>query len=136
MDSPWGLAIAPSDFGTFANDLLIGNFGDGEIDAFNLATDSFAGALTNANGNPIVIPGLWDITDGNGGPGVNPDAIYFTAGLPMASDPALGLEQDGVFGLLAPVPEPPTIAMLLAGLGAMFWFARKRASAGYTAKRA
>lgn len=126
LDSPWGLAIAPAGFGTLANDLLVGNFGDGEIDAFNLTTDSFVGALTDANGNPMVIPGLWDITDGNGGPGVNPDAIYFTAGLPMASDPALGLEQDGVFGLLAPVPEPPTFAMLLAGLGAMFWFARKR----------
>jgi uncharacterized protein (TIGR03118 family) len=129
LDSPWGLAMAPTGFGAFANDLLIGNFGDGEIDAFNLSTDNFVGTLTDPNGNPVEIPGLWDLTTGNAGAGVNPDAIYFSAGLPLASDPSV-LEQAGVFGVLSPAPEPPTIAILLAGLAAMFWFRRKRLAPG------
>ena len=82
LDSPWGLAIAPAGFGTFANDLLVGNFGNGEINAFNPTTGAFLGTLDDSNGNPIVLPGLRDLTVGNGGAGVDPNAIYFTAGLP------------------------------------------------------
>jgi uncharacterized protein (TIGR03118 family) len=125
LDSPWGLAIAPAGFGTFANDLLVGNFGDGEIDAFNLTTDSFVGVVTDPNGNPIEIPGLWALVVRNGVNGFNPNAVYFTAGLPLASN-LEDLEQAGVFGLLVAVPEPSTIALLLAGLAGMFWYRRKR----------
>lgn len=129
LNSPWGLAIAPAGFGTSANDLLVGNFGDGQIDAFNLTTDNFVGALTNSQGNPIEIPGLWDLTVGNAGAGVVPNGIYFTAGLPLASDPDV-LEQAGVFGVLTPTPEPPTVTMLVAALGMMLWFRRKRVALG------
>lgn len=129
LDSPWGLAIAPAGLGTSANELLVGNFGDGQIDAFNLTTDNFVGALTNSQGDPIEIPGLWDLTTGNAGAGVDPDGIYFTAGLPLASDPAV-LEQAGVFGVLTPAPEPSTVAMLVTALGLMLWFRRKRVASG------
>ena len=68
--------------------------------------------MDGSNGNPIDIPGLWDLTIGNGGAGVDPNAIYFTAGLPNASDPSL-LEQDGLFGDLTVAPEPSSLALVL-----------------------
>ena len=79
LDSPWGLAIAPATFGSFAGDLLVGNFGDGTINVFNPTTDAFLGQLTAA-GKPIAIDGLWALTVGNGGSGGDVDTIYFTSG--------------------------------------------------------
>ncbi len=84
LDSPWGLAIAPASFGTFAGDLLVGNFGDGTISAYDLnRNDSFVGKLTYASGQPIIIPALWELLPGNssGGLGGSPSALYFTAGM-------------------------------------------------------
>ena len=119
LDSPWGLAIAPAEFSGFAGDLLVGNFGNGEIDAFNPTTGAFVGTLDASSGSPIEIPGLWDLSVGNGGPGVNPNAIYFTAGLPNAGMPGL-LEQAGLFGNVSSVvPEPASIALLATGLAAL-----------------
>ena len=67
LNSPWGLAIAPGDFGKFAGDLLVGNFGDGTINAFNLKHhDKFVGKLTGVDGKPITIGDLWTLTPGNG----------------------------------------------------------------------
>jgi len=84
LDSPWGLAIAPSSFGMFAGDLLVGNFGDGRINAFTLDKGDFRGELRDVTtGDPITIDGLWALRVGNGGGGTNggdPNAIYFTAG--------------------------------------------------------
>jgi uncharacterized protein (TIGR03118 family) len=61
LDGPWGLAIAPSTFGTFANSLLVGNLDDGKINAFDPSSGAFLGALSGKNGKPIVIDGLWAI---------------------------------------------------------------------------
>lgn len=97
LNSPWGLAIAPSSFGNFAGDLLVGNFGDGTINAFNQNTGQFLGQLTGSDGNPVTIDGLWSLTPGNGGSGGNPNNIYFTAG------PAG--ETEGLFGSLSAVPD-------------------------------
>jgi uncharacterized protein (TIGR03118 family) len=80
LNAPWGVAIAPASFGAFANDLLVGNFGDGTINAFNPTTGAALGALTDQNGNPISISGLWALLLGNGGSGGDANAIYFTAG--------------------------------------------------------
>ena len=88
LNSPWGLAIAPTGFGEFAGDLLVGNFGDGTINAFNLKTDDFAGTLDGADGKPIEIGDLWALTNGTGAAGTNPNAVYFTAGV---ADEAHGL---------------------------------------------
>jgi uncharacterized protein (TIGR03118 family) len=96
LDSPWGLAIAPQSFGKLAGDLLVGNFGDGTIDAFNLNTDDFAGKLSGADGKPIVIGDLWALAPGNGGNGGDPNTIYFTAGVHN--------EAQGLFGSLTPDP--------------------------------
>jgi uncharacterized protein (TIGR03118 family) len=59
LNAPWGMEIAPASFGTFAGDLLVGNFGDGTINAFNKDTGEFLGTLTDSNSAPIVIDGLW-----------------------------------------------------------------------------
>ncbi len=80
LNSPWGLAIAPATFGKYANDLLVGNFGDGLINAYDPATGGYAGTLQDASGNNIAIPGLWALIFGNGGSGGDKDTLYFTAG--------------------------------------------------------
>ena len=80
LNAPWGVAIAPATFGAFAGDILVGNFGDGTINAFDPKTGNALGALTDQNGNTIAIPGLWALLQGNGGSGGDPNAIYFTAG--------------------------------------------------------
>jgi uncharacterized protein (TIGR03118 family) len=79
LDEPWGLAIAPKGFGTFAGDLLVGNLGNGWINAFNPATGQFLGALYGTNGTPIAIDGLWGLRPGSsafGGAG----SLVFSAG--------------------------------------------------------
>jgi uncharacterized protein (TIGR03118 family) len=80
LNSPWGLAIAPASFGKYANDLLVGNFGDGLINAYDPTTGAFAGALQDPSGNNIAIPGLWALIFGNGASGGDKDTLYFTAG--------------------------------------------------------
>jgi uncharacterized protein (TIGR03118 family) len=124
LNSPWGLDIAPPGFGDFANDLLVGNFGDGTIDAFR-PDGTFLGPLTDATGNPIDIQGLWALDNGNSGVGFDPNKVYFTAGLPTfgVSD---SIESAGLFGALAVVPEPGTLALLATGLTGTFWLRRRR----------
>lgn len=80
LDAPWGLALAPSSFGRFGGDLLVGNFGDGRIDAYNPRTGRFAGQLTNQDGNPVQIDGLWALRFGNGAFGT-PNSLLFSAGI-------------------------------------------------------
>jgi uncharacterized protein (TIGR03118 family) len=80
LNAPWGLAIAPADFGVFSNDLLIGNFGDGTINAFDLSTGRFLGQLSLPDRQPITIDGLWALSFGNGVNNQPTNALFFTAG--------------------------------------------------------
>lgn len=66
LNSPWGLALAPAGFGRFSGALLVGNFGDGHINAYNPVTGTHLGQLRGVNGRPIVIDGLWSLRFGNG----------------------------------------------------------------------
>ena len=99
LNSPWGVALAPGNFGAFSNSLLVGNFGDGKINAFDPTTGNFLGTMVDKNGNPIINAGLWGLQFGNGGAGGDSDKLYFTAGIP---GPGL-LEDHGLFGSLQPV---------------------------------
>jgi uncharacterized protein (TIGR03118 family) len=117
LDSPWGLAIAPASFGQFASDLLVGNFGDGRINAFNLTTPTFDGQLLRGNGNPLDIDGLWALIPGNDGNGGTSTSIYFSAGP--------GDEMHGLFGVIT-VPEPATALLLLSGIGTGWLVLRRR----------
>jgi hypothetical protein len=74
------MAIAPATFGQFANALLVGNFGNGKINAFDPTTGAQLGNLKDATGKDIVIPGLWALILGNGGSGGDKDSIFFSAG--------------------------------------------------------
>jgi len=135
LDSPWGLDIAPAGFGDFANDLLVGNFGDGTINVFNPTTGANLGELTDSNGNPIVIEGLWALDNGNNGPGFDPNAVYFTAGLSTFGVPD-SVESAGLFGDIALVPEPGSLALLAAGLAGLMWLRRPRGGAPGTRRPA
>jgi uncharacterized protein (TIGR03118 family) len=83
LNAPWGVVQAPASFGTFASDILVGNFGDGTISAFD-TTGKFLGQLTNSAGNVLVNPGLWDMVFGGGGGASNDPGtlgtLYLTAG--------------------------------------------------------
>ena len=117
LDSPWGIAKAPSTFGEFSNALLVGNFGDGKINAFDPITGSLLGSLTEGSGSPIVIDGLWALTFGNGGSGGLTNKLYFTAGL--------NGEADGLFGSLVAVPVPGAFWLFGSALAGLIGLRRK-----------
>ncbi len=100
LNSPWGLALAPSNFGRFSNDLLVGNFGDSTINAFNPLSGEFLGTIKDKNGNPLGVSGgnggnqpgskgLWGLTFGNGTQAGDRNTLFFTSGI---ND-----EKDGLF---------------------------------------
>jgi uncharacterized protein (TIGR03118 family) len=92
-NAPWGLALAPSDFGPFSNDLLIGNFGNGRISAYQkrgVHQWIYKGQLRRPGGAPIAIQGLWAIAFGNGSAAGPTSSLYFLAGP--------GAEAHGLFG--------------------------------------
>ena len=97
LNSPWGLALAPANFGKFSGALLIGNFGDGRINAYDPVSGRFLGNLRNQHGQALSIDGLWTITFGNGGFAGSPNELFFTAGI---ND-----EADGLFGKLQSLPK-------------------------------
>jgi uncharacterized protein (TIGR03118 family) len=121
LNAPWGLAIAPEGFGSLGGDLLVGNFGDGTINAYDLTTGSWIETLSSFGGEPIEIEGLWGLTFGNGGNGGRRDTLYFTAGIDD--------EAHGLFGRLTPIPEPSTVfagfALVLFGAGAVWMRSRR-----------
>lgn len=106
LNAPWGLALAPASFGTYAGDLLTGNFGDGHISAFDPLTGAFAGQLTDDFNNPLAIDGLWAITPGNDGQAGSSNTLFFSAG-PNG-------EAHGLFGSISAVPEPGQFSLIAA----------------------
>jgi uncharacterized protein (TIGR03118 family) len=123
LNSPWGVALAPAGFGTLAGDLLVGNFGDGKINAFDKVSGALVGTLADASSNPLVIDGLWALAFGSGGNGSSPTSLYITAG---PDD-----ESAGVFARIdsltvAAVPEPSELALMVAGLGLLATVRRRR----------
>jgi uncharacterized protein (TIGR03118 family) len=112
LSAPWGIVVAPASFGSFSNDLLIGNFGNGEILAYDATTDLFLGTINGLNGQPLVNDHLWALETRAGGSGFDPTAVYFAAGI--------NNEVDGLFGQInAITPEPATIFGTATGLIAL-----------------
>lgn len=97
LNAPWGAAIAPATFGSFPGALLIGNFGDGTTNAFNLTTGAFLGQLKDSNGAVITNPSLWELLFTTGTTGV-PNTLYITAGLANA--------KHGLFAAITPDDTP------------------------------
>jgi uncharacterized protein (TIGR03118 family) len=94
LNSPWGITLAPDFFGDYSNTLLVGNFGDDTINAFDPFNGTFLGALQDASGAPIVNPGLWALQFGNGHDGGDANTLYFTAGISNGGN----LEEHGLLG--------------------------------------
>jgi uncharacterized protein (TIGR03118 family) len=117
LNSPWGMAIAPTGFGSFTGDLLVGNFGNGWINVFS-PTGTWLATLDDTSGNPIVIDGLWNIGVGNGGAAGSPNILYFTAGI--------NGEADGLFGQLGSTPEPGTLTLLGSGFISLLGYGLRR----------
>lgn len=95
FNAPWGVAASPADFGMFSHRILIGNFGDGTINAFNAVTGKHEGTLLDSTGSWLVIDGLWALQFGNDANAGSAQKLFFTAG---PND-----EKDGLFGNITPV---------------------------------
>ena len=89
LNSPWGMTIAPANFGQFSGDLLIGNFGDGRIHAFDPNTGEVLGMLRGTSGKPLAIDGLWGLIVGDPAAG-GADSVWFSAGPDDESHGLLG----------------------------------------------
>jgi uncharacterized protein (TIGR03118 family) len=123
LASPWGVAIAPSSFGEFGGDLLVGNFSfvngvADVINAFNPVTGALVGSIDVDPGMGNTAGGLWSIVFGGSGSDGTPNTLFFTDGIKG--------EKDGLFGSLTAVPEPSTWAMMLAGFGGLALLAARR----------
>jgi uncharacterized protein (TIGR03118 family) len=114
LDDPWGIVFAPSNFGAFSNDLLVGNFGNGQINAFNPTTGAFLGTLTGPGGTPLVNQDLWALAVS---PAIN-NEVFFTAGI--------NGQTDGLFGDIASTPEPGSLALAVLGSLALGLFSRRK----------
>jgi uncharacterized protein (TIGR03118 family) len=96
LNSPWGVQIAPATFGPLGGALLVGNFGDGLIHAFDPKTGALLGTMQDQSGNNIRIDGLWGLQFGNGGSGGDVNSLYFAAGPSQ--------QRHGLFGIIVSNP--------------------------------
>jgi uncharacterized protein (TIGR03118 family) len=109
LDSPWGITQAPATFGSLGGDILVGNFGNGTISAYDSVSGAFEGSLLGPAGTPIVDSGLWALNFRAAGSGFDPNTLFITAGI--------NNEADGLFAEIQVTPEPSTYLLLaLAGL--------------------
>src|SRR6267143_1697067 len=102
LNAPWGVVIPPASFGSFgaSSNLLVGNFGDGTINAYNFATGAFVDQMKDQNGGIITNASLWDMVFGGGGPSGDSNTMYITAGLAN--------EQHGLFSAITANATPPS----------------------------
>jgi uncharacterized protein (TIGR03118 family) len=96
LNAPWGVALAPGDFGAFSHHVLVGQFGSGEIAAYNAVTGRFVGKVKDDADNVLAIDGLWALSFGNGATAGPLNTLFFTAGIED--------EAHGLFGTLTAVP--------------------------------
>jgi uncharacterized protein (TIGR03118 family) len=102
LAGPWGMAIAPEDWGEFGGALLVGNVEDGKINAFNRRNGRFLGTISDAHGMPLVNLGLWGIAFGNGVIGT-PNTLIFAAGIGAeVAGQIEGVYEHGLIGLIEP----------------------------------
>lgn len=101
LNAPWGIALAPADFGPLSKDLLVGNLGDGRINAFDPSTGKLIGAISDSHSNPIAVPGLWGIAFGNDSVDQPHNTLFFAAGTNDGSN--------GEYGRIDVGATPPTL---------------------------
>ncbi len=113
LNAPWGMAVAPADFGTLSSALLVGNFGDGTINGYDPASGAFVGTVAVAGGTAFAEPGLWAIVFGNDAHNQPHNTLFYTAGP--------NNEANGLYGRLdaggAPVLGAPPVVGAVAPTG-------------------
>jgi hypothetical protein len=122
LNSPWGLAFTPSHSGKFSNDLMIGNFGRGRINAFDPLTGKFRGIFKDPNRDPIIIHGLFGLKFDNGFIAGSQGTVFSTVDINHKSH--------GPFDSVTVIPEPPAFAMMLGALGLLMAIQRLRGRRG------
>jgi uncharacterized protein (TIGR03118 family) len=109
LNAPWGMALAPADFGTFSSALLVGNFGDGTIQGYDASSGRYLGRLTDGGGTPFAAEGLWGLGFGNDAANQPHATLFFAAGI---DDEANGRYGRIDLGPSAPIlGEPPTLTL-------------------------
>ena len=101
LNAPWGVALAPADFGTLSNAVLVGNFGDGKINGYDAATGTFLGTVTGSTGTAFAVPGLWGIVFGNDAVNQPHATLFFAAGT--------NNEANGLYGRIDLGAAPPVL---------------------------
>jgi uncharacterized protein (TIGR03118 family) len=97
LNAPWGVALAPANFGFYSNHILIGNAGSGQIAVYDVASGRFDGLLRDANGHALQNDRLWALQFGNGNAAGPSNWLFFTAGI--------GDEAHGLFGFFTPADD-------------------------------
>jgi uncharacterized protein (TIGR03118 family) len=116
LNAPWGVALAPSDFGTLSKALLVGNFGDGVINGYDAVSGDLLGAVKDAHGTAIATLGLWGIAFGNDANNQPHNTLFFAAG---PNDEANGSYGRIDVGSTAPVLNAPPVVTLKAPSGSL-----------------
>jgi uncharacterized protein (TIGR03118 family) len=102
LNAPWGIALAPSDFGPLGGELLVANLGDGKINAFDPVTGHLVGPISDSKGNPLSVPGLWGIAFGNDSDNQPHNTLFFAAGTDEGTN--------GEYGRIDVGAAPPTLS--------------------------
>jgi len=116
LDGPWGMALAPADFGTLSGKLLIGNFGDGRINAFDPSTGQPAGTVKDAGGTAFSVPGLWGIAFGNDANNQPHNTLFYAAG---TNDEANGAYGRIDLGATPPILNAPPVVAVSTPAGSL-----------------
>jgi uncharacterized protein (TIGR03118 family) len=114
LNAPWGMALAPANAGSVSNALLVGNFGDGKINAFDPATGAYIGTVADSAGQPFALPGLWGIAFGNGSNNQPTNTLFYAAGTNDEANGAFGRID---LGATAPALNTPPVVALTAPSG-------------------
>jgi uncharacterized protein (TIGR03118 family) len=116
LNAPWGLALAPADFGTLSNALLVGNFGDGKINGYDATSGAFIGTVSDSSGAAIATPGLWGIAFGNDAANQPHNTLFFAAG---TNDEANGSYGRIDLGAQPPLLNAPPVVTLTVPSGSL-----------------
>lgn len=110
LNAPWGLAPAPSDFGSLSNELLVGNLGDGKINAFDPSSGAFVAAVADGTGTAFSVPGMWGIAFGNDGANQPHNTLFYAAGTNDGKNGEYGrIDVNASSSTPAPAPQPPPV---------------------------